>query len=201
MSLPVSELHAEHPGSPPGHLQKSGCLRKFLRRFARHRRGATAVEFAMIAPLFFGSLFAIMETGTLFLKATAIEAGVEEAKRVTMTGQIAAAGSPAAQLGAFKTAFCKQAGWIISCDAVKFDVRAFATFGIAAMPNPVTGGVFNSGSLQFNTGKPCEIVVIRAYYEASSITALIRNDVAGLSNGHVLLGGSAAFKNEPYGAC
>jgi len=181
--------------------RRMGRLRRLVHRFSRHRRGATAVEFAMIAPLFFGSLFAIMETGTLFLKATALEAGVEEAKRVTMTGQVAGAGGAAAQLGAFKTAFCNQAGWIISCDAVKFDVRAFTTFGVAAMPNPVVGGVFNSGMLQLHTGKPCQIVVIRAYYETSSITAMIRNDVANLTGGSVLLAGSAAFKNEPYGAC
>lgn len=176
-------------------------FRRLIRRFARHRRGATAVEFAMIAPLFFGSLFAIMETGTLYLKATAIEAGVEEAKRVTMTGQVAGAGAADLQLAAFKTAFCNQAGWIISCADVKFDVRAFTTFGAAAMPNPINAGVFNPGALTFDPGKPCQIVVVRAYYETGSITAMIRNDVANLGNGHVVLAGSAAFKNEPYGAC
>lgn len=155
----------------------------------------------MIAPLLFGSLFAIMETGTLYLKATAIEAGVEEAKRVTMTGQVAGAGNADAQLAKFTTAFCGQVNWIVSCDNVKFDVRAFDTFGIAAMPNPVVNGVFQTGNLQFNTGKPCQIVVMRAYYETTSVTALIRNDVSTLANKKVLLAGAAAFKNEPFGAC
>lgn len=176
-------------------------LRRINRRFRADRRGATAVEFAMIAPMFFGSLFAIMETGTLFLRQTALETGVEEAKRVTLTGQVAGAGGAPEQLSAFKTAFCNQVGWLLSCDDVKFDVRAFTTYGVAAMPNPVVNGVFNTGNMQFEPGKPCQIVVIRAYYEVSSITALIRNDVSQLSNGKVLLVGSAAFKNEPYGAC
>ena len=52
------------------------------RRFIANRKGATAVEFAMIAPLLFGFLFAILETGTLFIRATALETGIEEAKRV-----------------------------------------------------------------------------------------------------------------------
>lgn len=175
--------------------------RRRLGLFIRHRKGATAVEFAMIAPLFFGFLFAILETGTLFLRATAMEAGVEEAKRLTMTGQVAGAGTGPAQEAAFRAAFCNQVGWIIPCSQVKFDVRAFTTFGIAAMPNPVSGGVFNPAGLQFNPGQPCQIVVIRAYYEAKSFTGFIRNDVASLGNGNVLLGGSAAFKNEPFGAC
>ncbi len=180
---------------------RKGYARRKARLFLRHRKGATAVEFAMIAPLFFGFLFAILETGTLFLRATAMEAGVEEAKRLTMTGQVASAGNAAAQETAFRAAFCNQVGWIIPCSQVKFDVRAFTTFGVAAMPNPVSGGVFNPAGLQFNPGQPCQIVVIRAYYEAKSITGFIRNDVANLGNGNVLLGGSAAFKNEPYGAC
>lgn len=168
-----------------------------LRRFVRNRSGATAIEFAFIGPLFFGLLFGILETGLLYLKSTAIEAGVEEAKRVVMTGQVVAAGSPAQQLSRFQTAFCEQAGWIIPCGEVKFDVRAFTNFATAAMPNPVAGGVFNPGGMQFNPGTPNQIVVIRAYYETTSITAMIRNDVANLTNGNVLLAGSAAFKNEP----
>jgi Flp pilus assembly protein TadG len=182
------------------HLFNLTC-NKVIQRFRRDRRGATAVEFAMVSPLFFGLLFAILETGTLFLRATALEAGVEEAKRVTMTGQIAGAGNPAAQEAAFKAAFCNQVGWIIPCDKVKFDVQSFNTFGVASMPNPIKGGEFNPAGLQFKPGMPCQIVVIRAYYEATSLTALIRNDVSQLSNGNVLLSGSAAFKNEPFGTC
>lgn len=172
------------------------------RAFRRNRKGATAVEFAMIAPLFLGSLFAIMETGTLYLKTTALEAGVEEAKRVTMTGQVAGAGNASAQLAKFKSAFCDQAGWIIPCDAMKWDVRAFQTFGASAMPNRLKADkTFDETDLQFNPGKPCEIVVIRGYYMTKSITGIIRNDVAQLSSGDVVITGAAAFKNEPYGAC
>jgi Flp pilus assembly protein TadG len=178
-------------------------LRQALRRrsFGRDRSGATAVEFAMVSPLFFGFLFAILETGTLFLRTTAIDAGVEEAKRVTMTGQIAAAGGGAASEAAFRKAFCDQVSWLITCNDVKFDVRAFQVWGAAAMPSPVQGGVFNPAGLQFNPGQPCQIVVIRAYYQTMSLTGMIRNDVATLAGGSILLTGAAAFRNEPFGAC
>ena len=181
--------------------RSSSPMSRVFRRFRRNRKGSAAVEFAMISPLFLGALVAIMETGTLYLRLTALETGVEEAKRVTLTGQVANAGAAPAQLGAFKKAFCDQVSWLIACDDVKFDVRAFTTFGVAAMPYPVTNGVFNPANMQFDPGKPCQIVVIRAYYEVASVSALIRNDVSQLANGKVLLVGSAAFKNEPYGAC
>lgn len=172
-----------------------------LRRFVRGRSGATAVEFAMVAPMLFGVLFAIIETGTLYLRTTAIDAGVEEAKRLTLTGQIASSGDAVAQLGRFRTAFCDQAGWIIDCDEVKFDVRAFKVFGTASMPNPVVDRVFDPSGMQFNPGQPCEIVVVRAYFEVWSVIGRMWNDAATLKNGNVLLGASAAFKNEPFGPC
>jgi Flp pilus assembly protein TadG len=172
-----------------------------LRAFRRNRSGATAVEFAMVAPMFFGFLFAILETGTLFLRSTAIDAGVEEAKRVTMTGQVASAGGGAASEAAFRKAFCDQVSWLLSCNDVKFDVRAFTVFGATAMPNPVSGGNLNTAGMQFNPGQPCQIVVIRAYYTTMSLSGMIRNDVAKLNGGSVLLTGSAAFRNEPFGAC
>jgi Flp pilus assembly protein TadG len=184
-----------------GRQRQLSLTHRLVRRFRKSRAGATAVEFAMVAPLFFGLLFAILETGTLFLRQTAMEAGVEEAKRLTMTGQVAGAGNAAAQATAFRNAFCNQVSWIIACANVYFDVRAFTTFGLAAMPSPVNAGVFNPGGLTFNPGGPCQIVVIRAYHEVTSITSFIRNDVANLGNGNVLLGAAAAFKNEPFGAC
>jgi len=37
-----------------------------LRRFRRSRGGSAAVEFALVAPLFFALLFAIIETAMMF---------------------------------------------------------------------------------------------------------------------------------------
>lgn len=182
-------------------LRKAMPRMSFLRAFIRRRDGAIAVEFAIIAPLLLGVIFAIVETATIYLRGNAIDAGVEAAKRLTLTGQVASAGEAPQQAARFKEAFCAQTSWLIACGDVKFDVRAFKTFGAAAMPSPVVDGVFNPGGLKFEPGKPCEIVVIRAYYEVASLTGLMRNDVSGLKNGKILLSGSAAFKNEPYGAC
>ena len=37
-----------------------------LRRFRRNRRGSAVVEFALVAPMFFALLFAIIETALMF---------------------------------------------------------------------------------------------------------------------------------------
>lgn len=173
------------------------CFTSRMRQLCRQRGGSAALEFALISPMFFGLLFSIMETGLIFLRSNAIDAGVEEAKRVTMTGQVAGAGVP---LDLFKNAFCDKAGWIVNCTDVKFDVSSSKLWA-NTISNPVQGGTFNTAGLQFKPGAPCEIVVIRAFYEVPSLAGYIRNDVSNLSNGNIVLAGTAVFKNEPFGAC
>lgn len=41
-------------------------VRTALRRFGRNRRGSAAVEFALVAPVFFALIFAIIETALVF---------------------------------------------------------------------------------------------------------------------------------------
>ena len=201
-------------GIAMAHAIRSGCLswigrflpkqRIAIRRgaFVRNRDGFAAVEFAMIVPLMFGMLFGIIETGTLFVRATAIDAGIEEAKRLTMTGQIAAVpGGGAEKIAAFKAAFCAQTSWIVDCNEVHFDVRAFTVFGANMMPNPIQNGVFNPGSLAFDPGQPCQIVVVRAYYIYTGMSSFMYNYVSNLGGGKFLMTGSAAFRNEPFGTC
>ena len=44
-----------------------------LRRFRRNRRGSAAVEFALVAPIFFGLLFAILELAMVFFASQVLE--------------------------------------------------------------------------------------------------------------------------------
>jgi Flp pilus assembly pilin Flp len=47
----------------------TASIRHALRRFRRNRRGSSAVEFALVAPVFFALLFAIIETVIVFSQA------------------------------------------------------------------------------------------------------------------------------------
>ena len=49
------------------------ATRNALRRFHRNRRGVAAVEFALVAPLFFGLLFAIIEIAMMFFASQVLE--------------------------------------------------------------------------------------------------------------------------------
>ena len=56
--------------SPAG---STAAARKALRRFRRNRRGSAAVEFALVAPVFFALLFAIIETAIVFFAGQVLE--------------------------------------------------------------------------------------------------------------------------------
>ena len=49
------------------------ATRNVLRRFRRNRRAAAAVEFALVAPLFFVLLFAIIEVALVFFASQVLE--------------------------------------------------------------------------------------------------------------------------------
>jgi Flp pilus assembly pilin Flp len=54
----------------------TASIRHALRRFRRNRRGSSAVEFALVAPVFFALLFAIIETVIVFFAGQVLETGV-----------------------------------------------------------------------------------------------------------------------------
>src|ERR1700709_370917 len=70
--------------SPAG---STATVRKALRRFRRNRRGSAAVEFALVAPVFFALLFAIIETAIVFFAGQVLETVTQDSARMIMTGQ------------------------------------------------------------------------------------------------------------------
>lgn len=70
----------------------STCL-GFARRLWRERQGASAVEFAVLLPLFVPLIFAVVQVGQLFWTQTALQHAVDIAARCA-TINTAACGSP-----------------------------------------------------------------------------------------------------------
>src|SRR5580704_3620597 len=77
---------------------------RLMRRFQRNRRGSAAIEFMLIAPLFFGLLFAIIETAIMFFASQVLETITQEAARMVMTGQ-----AQTGQMAACNNTPCTQA--------------------------------------------------------------------------------------------
>jgi Flp pilus assembly protein TadG len=168
----------------------------FLKRFARARRGATAVEFAMVAVPFLALVFGIFELGMMFLVSTTLESSAQAQARTVRTGQFQSGGGDAAS---YKAAICNNLGWLTAdCKANLYvDLRTFPTFAQVNGPWPVTNGVLDPGQLTFQTTSSCQIVLARAFYNWTLLAPDL-SGIAHMAGNKVLLSASAAFRTEPF---
>lgn len=166
-----------------------------LARFLRHRKGATAVEFAMISVPFFALLMAVVETALVFFANQVLETGVHEAARLIRTGQAQSQGFSETQ---FRQEICDRITSMFTCANVKTDVRTYASFAAANLNKPLD----NDGNLvenfAYQPGGASEIVVVRAYYEWPTFVPNLGLGVGEMANGNRLLVSTAAFRNEPF---
>ena len=176
----------------------SAVSRRFARArlFARDRRGATAVEFAMVAAPFMALVFGIFELGMMFLVSTTMESAAQAEARTLRTGQFQSAGGDAAS---YKSAICSSLAWLTSdCGGNLYvDVRTFPAFAQVTAPWPVTNGQIDPSKLVFQTTSACSIVLARAFYNWTLLAPGL-SGVAHMNNNKVLLLASAAFRNEPF---
>jgi Flp pilus assembly protein TadG len=179
---------------PPG--RRTAGRRGFLRQFANARRGATAVEFALVAVPFLALVFGILELGMMFLVSSTMESSAQTEARTLRTGQFQSGGGTAAS---YKSAICANLGWLTAdCNANLYvDVRTFPTFGAVSAPWPVTNGAIDPSQLTFQATSACQIVLARAFYNWTLLAPNL-SGIPPLSGGKVLLSAAASFRTEPY---
>ena len=98
-----------------------------VRRFARRKDGAAAVEFAIVAFPFFALMFAIIETALVFLAQQTLETVTTNAARLILTGQAQAQGLTQTT---FKNAVCAQVVALFNCaSGININVQTFSTLG------------------------------------------------------------------------
>jgi len=165
-----------------------------LRRLLASKRGLTAIETALVMPVFILLSFGIIETAMLYFIATSLEAQTAAAGRQIRTGSVQAAADP---LQAFKDVLCGGLGGLIECNKVILDVRSYSSFGGVAYPsflNP--DGTPNNP--QFQTGGPGDIVIVRVIYQWQILTPFLGQFFGDDGGQTKRLSSAAAFKNEPY---
>jgi Flp pilus assembly protein TadG len=172
------------------------------RRFGRNRRGSAAVEFALVAPAFFALLFAIIETGIVFFAGQVLETATQDAARAVMTGQAQSQGLSQSQFKASDVCNVGSvANVLFNCNNISVDVESFKSFANINL-SPLVDANGNLAPTQYSPGQACDIVVVRLAYEWQLYVTGLGYNIASLPGGKRLLGGTAAFQNEPYnGQC
>jgi Flp pilus assembly protein TadG len=177
--------------------------RKRFGAFVKDSKGATVVEFALIATPFFAILAALIQTFLLFFAQSVLENVVRQSARQIMTGQVQATDASltaAAAAAAFKTTVCTNANILFTCSGLMVDVQVANNWSSANVAMPTltydsNGNVTNVW--QFNPGTAGDIVVVRVMYLWPVFFGPIAFNMANQANGSRLIMSSAAFQNEP----
>jgi Flp pilus assembly protein TadG len=167
-----------------------------LRRFQRDRSGASAVEFALIAPLMLIGIFAILELTLMFVAAQVLQTGTQIATRQIMTGQ---AKSTTMGKEQFKAIVCANVNVLLDCTNLYVDAQAYSNMTEPTFPDPIQNKKFVDNT-QFITGKQGDIVVVRTFYAwPVFITGFLYGyDQSNMEGSKRLLSASAAVRNEPW---
>lgn len=176
-----------------------------LRRFSGSERGATAVEFALVAAPFFFVLGAICETGLMLFTEYVLQNAAQDAARTVRTGQASAAdGTPTTTAGDFKTIICDNVEFLIDCAGkVTVYVENAPTFASleSTVDDPLEIGPDVNGvapPVVFNPGGRLRAATVVTTYDWNFVFPFM--DFLGNINGGDTrrLYGLAIFRNEPF---
>ena len=172
-------------------------MKRFLVNWRRSgKSGSAAVEFAFVAPVFFMFLFGIIEGGVMFFGQAALMNATQDAARLIRTGQ--AQGT--IDQTAFTQKVCDGIKALLNCANLQVDVENYPSGFTSSLGSPVdANGNLKSGQNNYNTGNPCDVVVVRSFYKYIIVTPVLTSFLAGHSgNNFTWLSAAAAFRNEPY---
>jgi Flp pilus assembly protein TadG len=173
------------------------AVRNTLRRFRRSSRGSAAVEFALVAPVFFALLFAIIETAIVFFAGQVLETITQNSARMILTGQ---AQSGAMTQSQFHDYVCSQIPALFSCDKISVDVENYPLFSNVTITSHIDSNRHFVGTMKYCPGGPGAIVVVQLFYQWPLFVTGLGFDVSNLAGGVRLLTATAAFRNEPFQA-
>ncbi|HLZ04276.1 MAG TPA: TadE/TadG family type IV pilus assembly protein [Bradyrhizobium sp.] len=169
---------------------------RLLRRFRRNRSGASALEFAIVAPVFLVLLFAILETALMFFASQVLETITQDAARMILTGQAQNANYTQQN---FHDYVCSQIPALFNCNNIAVDVESYSQFSQITFSNQIDGnGNFTTNGLGYNPGGAGCTVVVRVFYPWQLFVTGLGYNIANMANDQRLLIASAAFKNEPF---
>lgn len=169
----------------------------FLRRFGRAKRGAAAVEFALIALPFLTLVFGVLELGMVMLVNTTLNQALGATARMVRTGQVTNATASSAT--GLKSVLCDQMSWLGSdCTSkLNLDVRSFSNF--AGVNGPKASDALNASKMCWDTGGPGSVVLVTAYYPWTLFAPVLNSALLTVGNStQRVIVATAVFKNEPY---
>jgi Flp pilus assembly protein TadG len=167
-----------------------------ISRFFRTQRGATAVEFALVAPPFLATLIAIFEVTIFLYGQMALQNAAGQAARYFLTGQ-AENGNWTAT-----TVVNKVCPVLFTCANLFIVVQESASFSAASTSAPAmydgSGNKLTQAQYTYAAGAPGDIMVVQLVYAWPVVPGPFGFNLGPVQNGAVEMMGVSAFRVEPY---
>ncbi len=169
---------------------------RMFRRFGRNRNGSAAVEFAIIAPVFFALIFAIIETGMVFFAGQVLETAVQDTGRLFYT-------STTVSQTDYNTAICNRIQVLMDCTKVRNDVQTYAAGTSFTISDPIDSSGNFVDSFSFNAPASTDTtstVVVRSFYQWPLFVTGLGYNIANINRGGTassrLLTATAAYRPQ-----
>lgn len=168
--------------------------------FLSARDGASAVEFALVVPIFLALTFAIIEAGYFYFVESAVEAANTKAARLIRTGQ---AQTNALSRDAFFKEICDVVDIFGDCSSqLTVDVTRFASF--AALAADLSAPVCRDAdadaidAIPYSVGGARDIVRVRVCYLHKSLSPGLGLNLEKTNAGALKMISTSVFRNEPF---
>lgn len=168
--------------------------RPLLRRLRTDRRGAAAVEFALLAVPFFLVVFALLQVALLFAAELVIDRAAADAGRMVRVGEIQ---KERMTREGFADAVCGRVRALLDCDRIEFDLRTYASFADVPVGIPMKGNGIDASGFGYDYGRGGTIVSLRLFYKWP-ILDVMRPFFASTTDGATILMGASTFRTEPF---
>ena len=184
------------------------------RRLVRDERGASALEFAILALPFLLAMIAVFEYGYVYIVHASLDTALTDTARLIRTGQAQttsitytdpstnaqASTSVPMTSSQFAALVCSRMVWVANCKSsllVSAEVQSSFT-GQTSTPPTQNGQLVTT--LPFNMGADRCIVLIHGYYPWQLVTPSLWMGATKLNGNNILLSSAALIMNEPYSA-
>ena len=165
--------------------------------FLSDRKGASFVEFAIIALPLFLLFFGIIEVGLILWGGLDLENATMDAARLIRTGQ-----AQTMTASALKTKICSEVVILSNCSSkLQVNIQTFpGGFSTMTLPKPLDSQhnfvtTFNGDPTQVAAGQD---VLVTTYYAWPLIDPLTVAALSNMAGGNFLLQSAAAFRSEPF---
>jgi Flp pilus assembly protein TadG len=189
-------------------------IRSALRPLARCDRGVSAIEFAVAAPLLFLFVIGMFEVALMTFVSVSAEAGLREAARFGLTGQMAS--DETAREQKILEIFDNRTLGMIDLSRATITLKSYESFNDVGQPEPFTdteplNGVYDEGEIFIDlndngrwdedrgidgVGKAGDVVLYRVDYEWSLLTPIVAQLLG--KGGRLPMSASVVVRNEPW---